>query len=248
MNSLKALLSASALALCAGAAFAEMPRSFGILEFGPDNTLFLADSAAGTIHAYELGAGGSAPAQDAAFNILDVDALVAEALGVEGRLVYGDLAVHPVTRVAYVSVTATSGGAETGAVVAISREGSVEVVDLENLPSTSFRLQDSADPAVTFWRDIPAPTLTVTDLDYANGELFVSGVSTGEFASTLRRVPYPFSETSSSSSIEIFHAAHGQNETRAPIRAMAVVDIDGVSTAVAAYTCTPLVTIPVTEL
>ncbi|MEM9709864.1 MAG: hypothetical protein AAF871_13870 [Pseudomonadota bacterium] len=248
MSALKPLSVLATLALSAGAAVADMPRSFGILEFGPDNTLFVADSAGGLIHAYTLPSGGEAPEQDAAFNLLDVDQLVADALGSSGRLVYSDLTVHPVTKVAYVSVTATSDGVETGAVVAISRDGVVEILDLGALPSSQFTLEDTADSGVTFWRDIPAPSLTVTDLDYANGELFVSGVSTGEFASTLRRVPFPFGSEASSTSIEIYHAAHNQNETRAPIRAMEVVDIDGTPTAVAAYTCTPLVTIPVDAL
>jgi hypothetical protein len=88
----------------------------------------------------------------------------------------------------------------------------------------------------------------VTDLDFAGGELFVSGLSTGEFASTLRRVPYPFGDAASSTGIEMYHAAHGRTETRAPIRAMTVLEIEGVPTVLAAYTCTPLVTVPVADL
>ncbi|MEL7218814.1 MAG: hypothetical protein AAGK01_10335, partial [Pseudomonadota bacterium] len=248
MSAHKSLSVVAALALSAGAAAADMPQSFGILEFGPDNTLFVADSTGGVIHAYTLPSGGNAPEQDAAFNLLDVDQLVTQALDANGRVIYSDLVVHPVTREAFVSATTTVDGVETGAVVAISRDGSVRTLDLDAYPSSTFTLQDTADADVTFWRDIPAPSLTVTDLDYANGELFVSGVSTGEFASTLRRVPFPFDGSATSTSIEIYHAAHNQNETRAPIRAMAVVDIDGTSTAVAAYTCTPLVTIPVSDL
>ncbi|MEO0384176.1 MAG: hypothetical protein AAF234_11560 [Pseudomonadota bacterium] len=248
MSTLKPLSVLCALALSAGTAAADMPQSFGILEFGPDNTLFVADSAAGVIHAYVLPSGGTAPEEDTAFNLLDVDQFVADALGASGRLVYSDLAVHPVTREAYMSVTATIDGVDAGAVVAVSHDGAARVLDLGALPSTQFMLDDTADAGVTFWRDIPASTLSVTDLDYSNGELFVSGVSTGEFASTLRRVPYPFADAPTSTSIEIYHAAHNQNETRAPIRAMAIVDIDGTATAVAAYTCTPLVTIPVYAL
>ncbi|MEM1410102.1 MAG: hypothetical protein AAGG79_05075, partial [Pseudomonadota bacterium] len=122
------------------------------------------------------------------------------------------------------------------------------VVDLAALYRSLFILHNAADHTVSFWRNIPAPTLTVTDLDYVNGDLFVSGLSTGEFASTLRRVPFPFGDSAASTSIEMYHAAHGQTETRAPIRAMTVLDIDGTPTVVAAYTCTPLVTIPVSAL
>ncbi|MEM1079375.1 MAG: hypothetical protein AAGI09_12680 [Pseudomonadota bacterium] len=248
MSARKTLTAVVALALAAGAATADMPRSFGILEFGPDNTLFVADSTGGAIHAYALPSGSGTSGKDAAFNLLHVDRLVTEALGVTGRVIYSDLVVHPITREAFVSLTTTVDGVETGAIVAIAQDGSVRTLDLDAYPSTKFTIQDTADAGVTFWRDIPAPSLTITDLDYANGELFVSGISTGEFASTLRRVPFPFQESATSTSIEIFHAAHNQNETRAPIRAMAVVDIDGTSTAVAAYTCTPLVTIPVRDL
>ena len=51
MSVRKSLSAVAALALTAGAAAADMPQSFGILEFGPDNTLFVADSASGAIHA-----------------------------------------------------------------------------------------------------------------------------------------------------------------------------------------------------
>ena len=244
----KIQLSTGILLLSAMAVAAQPPQSAGILEFGPDNTLFVADTLTGAIHAYDLPAEGPAPEQDVAYNLLDVDLSVANALGAQGRLIYGDLAVHPVTRDAYVSVMATVDGVATTEVMVITRQGNATTLDLSALPSTRFDLSDPGDPNVTFWRDIPAPSLTITDLDFMNDELFVSGVSTGEFASTLRRVPYPFTGSSASSSVEIYHAAHNQNETRAPIRAMTLVELDGVPTTVAAYTCTPLVTIPVGAL
>ncbi|MEO0387415.1 MAG: hypothetical protein AAF281_07775 [Pseudomonadota bacterium] len=240
--------SLACLLLGAGMAQADLPRSSGILEFGPDNTLFLADAASGAIHAYTLPAGGTPPEQDTAFNLLDVDALVAEAIGATGRIVYSDLAVHPVTRAAYVSLTATVAGELAHKVAVITPDGGVSDLDLAALEASQFSIDDGPDPAVSFWRDIPAPSLTVTDLDYVDGELFVAGISTGEFASTLRRVPYPFDGSAGSTSIEMYHAAHDQNETRAPIRAMTVVELDGAPTVVAAYTCTPLVTVPVDSL
>lgn len=240
--------SMSVFILSTGIAYANMPQTFGILEFGLEDTLFVADSANGSISAYDLPDQNRAPTEATAYNILDVDSLVAAALGTEGRIIYGDLAVHPVTREAYVSVRANVDGEPMSAVVAIAQDGSVRAIDLDGIDSTSFKIQDTADAAVTFWRDIPGSTLTVTDMDFVDDELFISGVSTGEFASTLRRVPYPFEESASSSSIEMFHAAHGQNETRAPIRAMTVVDLNGTPTVIAAYTCTPLVSIPVSQL
>ncbi|MEM1074538.1 MAG: hypothetical protein AAF665_02755 [Pseudomonadota bacterium] len=230
-------------------AFAEAPESATILEFGQDDTLFVADSAYGSIFAYDLPNVGTPPTEDTSYNLLDIGTTVEALLGAETRSVsYNDLAVHPVTRQAYVSVSYRIEGTGQSAVVSIAPDGSAAIVDLAALSPSKFTLENVADEGVSFWRDIPAPTLTVTDMDYANGELFVSGLSTGEFASTLRRVPFPFVDTAASSSIEMYHAAHAQNETRAPIRAMTVIDIDGIPTVVAAYTCTPLVTIPVSDL
>jgi hypothetical protein len=237
------------LALSVGLAQAQDLQSASVLEFADADTLFIADSMAGAIHAITLPEAGTAPDAPAPYNLLDLDGVLAEALGADVRgFTYHDLAVHPVTRDAYISLTATIDGVAQPAVVTVTRDGAVQRLDLAALSSDMFILQDGADDGVTFWRDIPAASFTVTDLDFTNGELFVSGLSTGEFASTLRRVPFPFTDAANATGIEIYHAAHGQTETRAPIRAMTVLDLDGVSTVVAAYTCTPLVTIPTADL
>ncbi|MEM1272362.1 MAG: hypothetical protein AAGF88_01020 [Pseudomonadota bacterium] len=235
--------------LAASASFADAPMSASVLEFGDPQTLFIADSVGGFIHAYTLPDLGTAPEAALPYNILDLDAAIADAVGAEIRsITYHDLEVHPITRDAYVAASITVDGVRMPTVVTVTRDGAVAALDLAALPVTSFEISDAPDEDVTFWRDIPAATFTVTDLDFAEGELFVSGLSTGEFASTLRRVGYPFDSMSSSTGVEIYHAAHGQMETRAPIRAMSVVDIAGTPTVVAAYTCTPLVTIPVSDL
>lgn len=249
MPRLPLLCALSALILGVGVASADTPVSASALEFGLDDTLFIADASSGVIFAYDLPDVGTPPSEDAAYNLLDIDALVEASLSADPRsMIYNDLAIHPVTREAYVSVSYRANDEEQSAIVSVSKDGTVSPLDLAALSPSKFTLQETADDAVSFWRDIPAPTLTVTDLDYVNGELFVAGLSTGEFASTLRRVPFPFGDGASSTSIEMFHAAHGQNETRAPIRAMTVLDIDGIPTVVAAYTCTPLVTMPVSAL
>ncbi|MEM7612717.1 MAG: hypothetical protein AAF270_13610 [Pseudomonadota bacterium] len=237
------------LILAAGAADADGKVTASVIEFGLDDTLFVGDSSAGMLYAYDLPNTGRARKTDTAYNLRDIDRLLVGALAADaGSIVYNDLTVHPVTRDAYVSVSFSLDGKSKSAIVSITRDGAVSELDLSKLKASAFALEEKADERVTFWRDIPAPTLTITDLDYVNGELFVSGISTGEFASTLRRVPFPFADSASASSIEMYHAAHAQNETRAPIRAMTVVDLEGVPTVIAAYTCTPLVTIPVKAL
>ena len=90
--------------------------------------------------------------------------------------------------------------------------------------------------------------MTIVDLKFHAGYLFVAGVSNQEFSSTLRRIPYPFTGAASETQIEIYHVAHGQYETRAPIRTMQFATIDGEDTLIAAYACSPLLTVPVSEL
>jgi hypothetical protein len=90
--------------------------------------------------------------------------------------------------------------------------------------------------------------MTIVDMKFHAGELYIAGISNEEFASTLRRVPYPFTDAISETRIKIYHDAHAQWETRAPIRAMTFATVDGKDTLIAAYTCSPLVIIPVEDL
>jgi len=228
----------------AQSALAEAPMSATVLEFADPTTLFVADSVGAKIHAYTLPEAEPAT-KSSAFTFEGFSRALADTLGfVEAEITFNDLAVNPATQAAFVSLSA--GG--TAAVVMVAPDGTITPLDLAALPSTSTELGTAPDDGVTFWRDIPSASLTVTDLDYVDGTLFVSGLSTGEFASTLNQIPYPFGGAAQSTSVEIYHAVHDQMETRAPIRAMEVVDLDGVQTVVAAYTCTPLVTLPTASL
>ena len=230
-------------------AIEKLPQSTTVLEFADANTLFVADSDGGQIFAYQL-PDEAEMSTSRPYNIEGLGSLIAEAFNVNSfDLSYHDVAVHPVTKEAYVSLTVqTANDGPSPAIVRINQDGKVEKLDLSALPNTTMALENTADDSVTFWRDIAASTFTMTDLDFVDGTLFVAGLSTGEFASTLRKIPFPFQDTIKTSSIEIFHTVHNQTETRAPIRAMTIIDLDGVQTVVAAYTCTPLVTIAAAEL
>ena len=68
------------------------------------------------------------------------------------------------------------------------------------------------------------------------------------FQSSLRRISYPFDGTQHVAKVEMYHITHDQYESRAPIRAMSVQDVDGKPQLVAAYTCSPIVLVPLDEL
>jgi len=121
-------------------------------------------------------------------------------------------------------------------------------IDLKAAKSTSIALRDAPTTDYEFWREMPERSFTVTDMKWRDGELFIAGLSNQEFASTLRVVKYPFDSQQSITSVEIYHTGHNLIETRAPIRAMSFASWGGKSYLVAAYTCTPIVTIPLDEL
>ncbi|WP_329060092.1 hypothetical protein [Streptomyces sp. NBC_01429] len=241
------------------------PRSAGALTFNPDGVLFVGDSKSGAVFAFETGR-GQAPASLDPFLFESIDEKIAAALGVTAkRLVMNGMAVHPLTREPYLSVGVRNGDRLAPAVVSVSLAGEVCLFDLSSSNVTVHQLSDAPDEGKTFKSragTFPMPpasyfdekartplrSMTIVDLKFHAGEVFVAGVSNQEFSSTLRRIPYPFTGEASETQVEIYHLAHGMYETRAPIRAMQFATIDGEDTLVAAYACSPLVTIPVAEL
>ena len=224
------------------------PLSATILEFAEPNTLFVADSDSSKIFAYELPK-VTANSGSESYNLEGAGTAIAKLLGVATTAVsYHDIAIHPTSKEAFITVSYLQGDDKVSALIKANQKGDFQKVDLSQYKYSVKELTKTADDSVKFWRDIPATTLAITDLDYVNGTLYVSSLSTGEFASTLRKVQYPFTDLDTSSNIEIYHTVHNQTETRAPIRAMEVINLNGVETVVAAYTCTPLVTIPTAAL
>jgi hypothetical protein len=130
----------------------------------------------------------------------------------------------------------------------VKPDGSARSLDIHSAPSTEASLELAPDQSLEFWDHIPERSFTVTDMKWRDGELYVAGLSNQDFASALRVIPFPFDGRSTITSVEIYHASHDEVETRAPIRAMNFVDLDGKPYLIAAYTCTPVVTIPLEAL
>ena len=83
---------------------------------------------------------------------------------------------------------------------------------------------------------------------YVDGRLFIAGLSNEEFSSKLRSVAYPFSAVDEGTSVEIWHAAHGQFETHSPVYTFVPYEVDGEQNLIAGYLCTPLVKFPIDNL
>lgn len=235
----------------------------GALEFSPSGTLFVGDNIGGAIYAFEIGS-GTAPEKPIPVNVDNINIRVASILGVgQNALEINDMAVHPVTREIYLSVTRGYGLSAQPAIVKVDRNGNLTNVRLRELNFTRQALDDVPDGTKHFQarsmmgaptpKDLakaktPMHTLAIMDIEYYKGEIFVAGISNEEFASTLRRITYPFTGKYGSSKIKIWHIAHDHYETRAPIRSMVVKNIDGKDQLIATYTCSPLVIIPLDQL
>lgn len=231
------------LAVSTAASAADV-KSISRLAAGPGNILFVADWKAARVHAIALPAAAQKPT-GGVFNILDLEQLLSKQLG-GAHITVADMVVRPGTGEVYVAVS--YGADKAPALFAVTSDKKARRIDLKAAQATSVALRNAPTTDYKFWKETPERSFTVTDMKWRNGELFVAGLSNQDFSSTLRRVSYPFSAQQSVTSVEIYHAGHNLVETRAPIRAMSFANWGGKSYLVAAYTCTPLVLIPVDEL
>ncbi len=220
-----------------------------ILAFGPENVLFIGDSKGAKILAVTTTA--SELKDPVPFNLEGFDAMIAEKLNIESRdVIINDMKIHPLSQEAYIAIK-KGHQPDSKSVIAIVNPATTAIrfLELTEDNSTSVAINNPASSDLLFWNETPASTLTITDIDYNDGYLYVAGLTNSEFASTVRKIAYPFTKAQEKvASIEMYHAVHTQNETRAPIRTMLFDEINGKSTLLASYTCTPLVTIPTSEI
>ena len=217
-----------------------------VLAFGPNNVLFVGDSKAGMVYAIPTQA--TEVKDPVAFNLRGVDKKIATTLGVPAsELIFNDMQIHPVSQEAYIAIKRGFAPDAESVIVAISPvDGSVKLLDVSK--KTQVQVKNVRAEAFELYGR-SSSRLNITDVDYNDGYIYVAGLTNGEFASTLRKIAYPFNDSQEAvAGIEMYHAVHNQKETRAPIRTMAFEEINGESTLIAAYTCTPLVSIPTSEI
>jgi len=244
------LHSFAVLLFCALAAFVNAApiESAGQMTFADANSLIIADWRGSEIHALQLPPVASVATKS--FNLKNITTPVAKALHVQPeQLHFEDLAFRPGTELAYLTISIDlRSNTPKPALVSVDASGKVSIVDLAKTPHTSVAIKDRPTVDKNFWRDLPEAAFTVTDMVFNDGRLYVAGLSNEKFASTLRVYDFPFTGEATATSVEMYHAVHNQMETRAPIRKMAIVKLNGEPNLVAAYTCTPLVTIPLKDL
>jgi hypothetical protein len=221
-------------------------KSLGAMTFGPNNVLFLADNDAESVYAVEVADAGK---NAATVEVAGIDSKIAQALGTTAdQISIADMAVHPTSHNVYVTVMRGKGADAKAVLVRVTSDAKepISVVSLDNINHSAAKI-DNAPAAGTGARD--PHRSTITDLAFADGNLWIAGLSNEQFSSAFRKMGFPFtSAKEATTTLQIYHVSHRRSETQAPVMTFAPATINGKLYMLAAYTCTPIVAFDATTL
>jgi hypothetical protein len=216
-------------------------KSAGALAFGPEGILFVGDSTGGALYAVDTQ--DRTAGRAATVDIKGLNQKIAAMLGTQAdQILVNDLAVNPISKKMYVSVSRGRGPTATPVLLRIDATGKIEELGLATLKHSKVVLTGLPDAAARTRND------AITDLAFVEGKVLVAGISNEEFSSNLRTIAFPFQAAANGASVEIWHGSHGRFETNSPVRTFVPYRIGQQQNILAAYTCTPLVRIPMTSL
>jgi hypothetical protein len=251
MNRLLTLAALLGLALAAGTASAATVdfglkqgtvdlKSAGPLSFAPGGILLIGDPIGSAVFAVDTNdhTMTSAPA----YKLAKVEEQIGGYLGtVPGEIEIKDVVVNPASGNVYFSVGRGRGPQATPVVLRLNHQGEFLYVPLKDVKCAKATLPNPSTKARN-------KTDVLTGLAYVDGKVYVASLSNEEFSSQFRVIPFPFADADKGTSVEIFHGSHGKLETNSPIRSFTAYEIGGTANLLAAYTCTPLVKIPISDL
>jgi hypothetical protein len=216
-------------------------QSLSAMAFGPEGILFIGDARAAAIVALDTQDHTAAASTDRP-KVESIDEKIASMLGIEAaQLQINDLAVNPLSGNTYVGVTRGKAADSKPVLMRVDRSGKIDEVALKDVPFARVALPDAAAQGGN-------RQMSITKLAYAKGKLFVAGLSNEEFSSRFLAIAFPFTATEKGTAVEFYHGSHGRLETKSPIRTFVPYEFKGEENLLAAYTCTPLVQVPVAEL
>lgn len=217
-------------------------QSAGPATFAPQGILLVGDAKGAKIFAIATG-DKPAGSPSGPLKIEKIDEKIASLLGTTSKdILINDLAVNPETGSTFLTVSRGRGPDAMPVIVRVDSSGKLAEFSTKDVLFSHAELPNA--PAA----DSKGRQEVTTDLQFTGGQVIVAGLSNEEFASQLRVLPFPFAKTEGGASIEIWHGAHGKFETRSPVRTFALFEIGGQPNVLAAYTCTPLVKFPLSDL
>jgi hypothetical protein len=223
-------------------------KQAGALAFAPEGILLVGDSLGAAVYAIDTGDRPTKPAEGA-IKVEGINEKIGGLLGTEAKQArINGMAVNPLSGNAYLGVTRGQGKDAAAVILRVDHSGKLEEFPLKDVNFAKAELPNAPDPDKKDRRGNPLRVDAITSIAYADGKVFVAGLSNEEFSSKLRAIPFPFKEADKGASIEIYHASHNAIETNSPIRTFVPYKIKDETNLLAAYTCTPLVKVPVSEL
>jgi hypothetical protein len=224
-------------------------KSAGPLAFGPDGILFVGDSAGAAVVALDTSDTKPCSGHNCKVEIKAVNQKVAALLGTSpDQILVNDMAVNPISKSVYLSVSRGRGPDAIPVILRVNGSGKISELSLDNIKHSMVSLPDAPSATLKDGRGQSPRLETITHVAFVSGNVVVAGLSNEEFSSSLRSIPFPFEKATKAASIEIYHGSHGRFETNAPVRTFVPFSLKNQPYILAAYTCTPLVKIPVSEL
>ena len=220
-------------------------QSIKAIAFGPENILFVGDNTGMQLLAIDVK--DQKRSSTNALSLPGLNEKFAASMGAsKSEITIQDMAVNPASGNVFFAVSRENGDETSYALFRLSDSGLSEF-SLEEVSHSILEIKDAPSANHKTWRR-PSRTYTVTDLHYANNEIIVSGLSNEEFSSGLRRIPFPFTNSMTTTNVQVYHVSHGKNETHAPIYRFLPVQLQNQWHVVAGYMCTPLVTFRMDDL
>jgi hypothetical protein len=211
-------------------------KSIGVMSFGADGLLLVAEPGSASIVAIETGDKG--PEVKVTPALSDVAASIAGALqSTPEKIQIVDMAVNPASGKVYFSVR------DNGT-------NSVALVTIDGGKASRFNPAQHPHVRVTLPAAQAGPIRNISGLAIAGDRLLVTGQSNEEFSSKIFSIPLPLSPESVGGiySAETYHVSHGRWETKAPIQAFIPYDDHGQACVVGAFACTPIAKFPISDL
>lgn len=205
-------------------------KSVGIINFGPEGILLVADPQSAAIVAIDTGDIG--PVTKLKQPIENIYPLAAAVLGTPNDGVQiVDMAVNPASGKVYLSVSRKAD--KQGAILVVDADGKVKDLGLDKLKHVRVQLPGEGATRVS----------NITDVEFAGNRLVVAGQSGEEFSSKVHSLPLPLKSGVPGTvfSTNTYHVAHKKWETKAPIQQFVPIEENGKKYVVGSFACTPLV-------
>ncbi|MDA7631975.1 hypothetical protein N8778_04005 [Verrucomicrobia bacterium] len=224
-------------------------RSAGSIAFGPEGILFIADAKSASIHA--IATGDTKASKASPVKLKAINTKIAGMLGTTAdEILIRDIAVNPISKHTYLSLSRGRGPSAIPVIVRVEENDKLIVLDFNHVENSTAILPDAPEDKLMGQgrRSSNKRLESITDIAFLDDRVLIAGISNEEFASTLRGIPFPFKSVEKGTSVEIYHGAHGRFETKSPVRTFVPINIGTEPHLLAAYTCTPLVQIPLKSI